>query len=107
MIENGFPPLLSTPYHPQTGEHSRDPKRPDVSEDFPKFAQIDFGVQPPEGATYVSYRVIDKEIAYGTHDDEMAMYDESLYGFWSKVSGNKAVMVKSMPAFRRVGMVEE
>ena len=107
VIENGFPPLLSTPYHPQSGELRVTPNA-HVSEDFPKFAFIYFGVQPPEGASYVSYRVINKEIAYGTHDDEMAMYDEGLqYGPWREVSGNKAVMVKDMSAFRRVSMVED
>lgn len=107
VIENGFPPLLSTPYHPQTGELRVTPNA-HVSEDFPKFAFIYFGVQPPEGASYVSYQVINKEIAYGTHDDEMAMYDESLqYAPWREVSGNKAVMVKDMSAFRRVSMVED
>ena len=108
VVKNGFPPLLSTPYQPRTGEVRLTPNA-HVSGEFPKFAWIEFEVEPPEGATYLRSSSFSSDMTYGTHDDQMAAQDEHTqkYGNVQAVSGNKAVMVQRMSAFRRVSMVED
>ena len=108
VVKNGFPPLLSTPYQPRTGEVRLTPNA-HVSGEFPKFAWIEFEVEPPEGATYLRSSSFSSDMTYGTHDDQMAAQDEHTqkYGNVQAVSRNKAVMVQRMSAFRRVSMVED
>lgn len=108
VVKNGFPPLLSTPYQPRTGEVRLTPNA-HVSGEFPKFAWIEFEVEPPKGATYLRSSSFSSDMTYGTHDDQMAAQDDHTqkYGNVQAVSGNKAVMVQRMSAFRRVSMVED